>query len=72
VYDKDPNKHDTAKHLPELSYQDAVADNDIKVMDKAAMGLAMEQRMPLVVFDAMQADNILKVVQRQAVGTIIS
>jgi uridylate kinase len=49
-----------------------VSDDAIKVMDKAAMGLAMEQHMPLVVFNAMQADNILKVAQGQSVGTKIS
>ena len=71
VYDKDPNKFDDATLLRSLTYQTAVSDDDIKVMDKAAMGLAMEQHMPLVVFDAMQADNILKVVQQADVGTTI-
>lgn len=41
-------------------------------MDKAALGLAMEQKMPLVIFDAMKAGHILGVVSGQAIGTKIS
>jgi len=72
VYDKDPAKHDDAIKLDHVTYQQAVADNDIKVMDKAAMGLAMEHQLPIVVFDAMQEDNILKAVRGETAGTTIS
>lgn len=72
VYDKDPSKHDDAKKLTEVTYQQAVGDNAIKVMDKAAMGLAMEHAMPIVVFDALKTGNILKLVSGETVGTTIS
>lgn len=72
VYDKDPNKFEGARHLQKLTYQDAVADEAIKVMDKAALGLAMEQNMPVIVLDPMQEDNILKAVQGESVGSYIS
>lgn len=72
VYDKDPAQFDDAIKLDTVSFQEAVSDNAIMVMDKAALGLAMEQRKPLIVFDVMTADNLLKVVNRQPVGTIIS
>ncbi len=71
IYDKDPNKFKDAKKLAKLSYQQAVSDGAITVMDKAAMGLAMEHNMRVVVFDAMQPGNIAKVCHGQAVGTII-
>jgi uridylate kinase len=71
VYDCDPNKNKDAVLLSALSYQDAVASDDIKVMDKAAMGLAMEQHMPLVVFNALEGGNILKVASGEGVGTTI-
>ena len=48
------------------------ADKAIKVMDKAAIGLAMEQHMPVVVFDALTDDNILYAGQDKPVGTYIS
>jgi uridylate kinase len=72
VYDKDPAKHDDAKLFSTLSYQEAVSNDAIKVMDKAAMGLAMEQDMPLVVFNAMEPGSISKVVHGEPVGTTIS
>lgn len=71
VYDKDPMQHDDAKLLDKVSYSEAVRNEAIKVMDKAALGLAMEQRMPVVVLDALQPDNILKVAKGQSVGTYI-
>jgi uridylate kinase len=72
VYDKDPNKHDGATMLDTISFQQAVADNDIKVMDKAAMGLAMEHNLPIIVFDAMQEGNIALAASGQPAGTKIS
>jgi uridylate kinase len=72
VYDKDPNEHDGATMLDTISFQQAVADNDIKVMDKAAMGLAMEHKLPIIVFDAMQEGNIALAASGQPAGTKIS
>ncbi|GAC1392342.1 MAG: UMP kinase [Candidatus Saccharimonadales bacterium] len=71
VYDKDPHKYKDAKLLKEVSYQQAVEDSAIKVMDKAALGLAMEQKMSVVVFDAMVTDNIKRIVNGNLVGTLI-
>jgi uridylate kinase len=72
VYDKDPSTHDEAHKLDHVSFQQAVEDNAIKVMDKAAMGLALEQKMPLVVFDALKPGNLLAVCQGENVGTTIN
>jgi uridylate kinase len=71
VYDKDPAQHEGAVKLDEVSFQQAVEDGAIKVMDKAAMGLAMEQHMPVVIFDAMQPGHILSAASGESVGTII-
>jgi len=71
VYDKDPAQFPDAQKLDEVTFQQAVEDNSIRVMDKAAMGLAMEQHKPIVVFDAMKPDNFANVVAGQAVGTKI-
>ena len=72
VYDKDPMAHQDAVRFEKLSYDDAVRNEAIKVMDKAALGLAMEQNMPVVVLDALKADNILKVTKGEAIGTFIA
>jgi uridylate kinase len=71
VYDKDPAKFPEAHKIDHLTFQEAVANDSIKVMDKAALGLAMEHALPIVVFDALQADNILKVSSGEAAGTHI-
>lgn len=72
VYDKDPARFKNAKKLDHVSFKEAVDNMDIKVMDKAAMGLAMDNDMPIVVFEAMKAGNILKVVEGKPVGTTIN
>jgi uridylate kinase len=71
VYDKDPAEHEDAQRIRQLSFQDSVADSAIRVMDKAALGLAMEHELPIVVFDALTEGNILAVSQGEAVGTLI-
>lgn len=71
VYDKDPAKFSDAVKVGKMSFQQAVEDVAIKVMDKAALGLAMEHKLPIIVFDAMQSGNILKASQGEAVGTKI-
>ncbi len=71
VYDKDPATHKDATKLSDITYQQAVEDGAIKVMDKAAMGLAMEQNMPVIIFDALKDGNLLLAVRGEAVGTMI-
>ncbi len=72
VYDKDPAKFKDAKKFDQLDYQYAIEHGAIKVMDKAALGLAMEQGMPVIVFDPMEKGNIARVVAGELVGTKIS
>lgn len=72
VYDKDPNKHDDAVKFSQLTFQKAVEDKAIKVMDKAAIGLAMEQGMKVVVFNPMDENAIADVVAGKDIGTVIS
>ena len=72
VYDKDPAQFPDAQKLQKISFQQAVENPAIKVMDKAAMGLAMEHNLAIVVFDALQPDNILKATKRMSVGTLIN
>jgi uridylate kinase len=71
VYDKDPTKHEGAQKLTELTYQQAVEDGAIKVMDKAALGMALEHKLPLVIFNAETPGNILRAAQGQPVGSTV-
>jgi uridylate kinase len=72
VYDKDPAKFPDSKKLDKMSFQQAVEDGAIKIMDKAALGLAMEHNLSIIVFDALTPDNIVKAAAGESVGTVIS
>ena len=72
IYDKDPAKFPDAKRVASMTLQQAVADEQIKIMDKAALGMAMEHSLPIVVFDPLQQGNILRVAQGEAIGTTVS
>jgi len=71
VYDKDPNKFKGARRIKKLTHQNALESAAIKVMDKAALGLALEQNMPVMVFDAMKPDNLLHATKGKDIGTLI-
>jgi uridylate kinase len=72
VYDKDPAKHADATRYHTLTLQQAIADEQIKVMDRAALGLAMDYKLPIVIFDALQAGNILRAAMGdKATGTTV-
>jgi len=72
VYTKDPAKFPDADRLEKISFQEAVENEEISVMDKAALGLAMEHKMPVIVFDAMKEDNLLRASRSEKIGTKIS
>jgi uridylate kinase len=72
VYDKDPMKHDDAKRHEHLPLQSAVESRDIQIMDQAALGLAMEHGMHIIVFDALKPGNLLAVVEGKKIGTLIA
>jgi uridylate kinase len=71
VYDKDPALFPDAVKLDEVSYQQALENPDIKVMDKSAMGLAAEQGLSLVVFNLKEPDALIRIANGERVGTTI-
>ena len=71
VFDKDPSKFDDAKKLSSISYEEALANGEIGVMDKAALGLSMEHRAPVVVFELLKDGNIARAAADEQVGTRI-
>ena len=72
VYDKDPASHNDAVKLEFMTLQQAVENPNIKVMDKAALGLAAEQNMKITIFNLDTPDNFLKIVSGEKLGTLIS
>jgi uridylate kinase len=72
VYDKDPETNEDAVKFESLSFQQAVENPQIKIMDKAAMGLASEQNMPIIICKLEPTGNIARVANGEHVGTKIS
>lgn len=72
IYDRDPAKFPDARKYDSLTYQEALANPEIAVMDKAALGLVLETRTPLVVCELLADGNIARAIAGEPVGTTIS
>jgi len=71
VYDADPRKVPTAKRFDRLSYSDVLS-RDLKVMDGAAIALARDNGVPVIVFSIEEAGNLLKVLRGEGRATVIA
>jgi len=70
VYDADPEKHPGATRFDRIGYTELLA-NRLEALDATAVSLAMDNQMPIVVFDMTQPGNILRAVRGEAIGTRI-
>ena len=70
LYDSDPAIRKDAKFIRKIRYME-VLEKQLHVMDMTAISLAMDNELPLVVFDLTSKGNIKKVVCGEAVGTQI-
>jgi uridylate kinase len=70
VYSADPKKDSSAERYDRLSYLNVLA-RDLKVMDAAAISLARENNIPIVVFSIRQKGGLSSVVQGDGAFTII-
>ncbi|MEN8257702.1 MAG: UMP kinase [Thermodesulfobacteriota bacterium] len=71
VYDKDPLKYDDAVKFDQLTFTD-VLHRRLKVMDAAAISLAMDNHQKILVFDLSIPGNIKKAVCGKKIGTLIT
>jgi uridylate kinase len=69
VYDADPHRVAGAKRFERLSYHDVLA-RDLQVMDAAAVSLARENRIPILVFSIFEDGGFAEVVQGRGRFTI--
>ena len=72
VYSADPTTDPMAMKFDKLSYDEALKNPAITVMDKAAIGLATEQNIPVIICDLLQEGNIEKAVRGEKIGTLVS
>jgi uridylate kinase len=71
VYSADLKIDPTAVKYDKITYRD-VLNKDLKVMDATAISLCRENNIPLVVFAMNDAENMIKAVKGENVGTIVS
>jgi uridylate kinase len=71
VYDSDPAKNANAKRFDKLGYADVLA-RDLKVMDGAAIALARDNALPVIVFSIEEPGNLLKVLRGDGRATVIA
>ncbi len=71
IYTADPEKDPTATKYNTISFTDCIQKN-LKVMDMTAFTLCMENKLPIIVFDMNVAGNLLKIMQGEEVGTLVS
>ncbi len=71
VYDEDPEKNPDAKRFDHLTYIDAL-NRRLQVMDSTAISLCMDNKMPILVLNMWLTDTLIKAVNGESVGTIIS
>lgn len=67
VYDSDPRKNKDAIKYAEVSHHEVLT-KGLEVMDSTATALAMDNKIPIVVFDMMGKDHIVRVLKGEDVG----
>ncbi|MFH0778362.1 MAG: UMP kinase [Candidatus Eisenbacteria bacterium] len=70
VYTADPERDPAAVFLEKVSYLDVI-NKGLRVMDVTAISLCMDNRLPIVVFDASVCDNLRRAVQGEKIGTLV-
>jgi uridylate kinase len=71
VYDADPEVHPDAQRFSRIGYTDLLS-NRLQALDATAVSLAMDNQMPIVVFDLTVPGNITKAIAGERIGTLIS
>ena len=70
VYSADPRKDPDAKLLRSVSYQQ-VLEQDLRVMDTAAISLCRDNGIPIKVFKLMSPGNVCRVVCGEPIGSTV-
>jgi uridylate kinase len=71
VYDSDPKTNPDAMRYDRIGF-DKVLNDNLKVMDAAAVALCRENAIPIVVFNIREEGNLARVLAGDGVATIVS
>jgi uridylate kinase len=71
VYDSDPKMNPDAKRFKQLTCKQVLTDH-LRVMDMTAISMALECRIPILVFNMKKRGNIARAVDGEDIGTLIT
>ena len=71
IYNEDPNKNSDAFKFEKITFKEAIS-KGLKIMDTTAFTLSHENKLPIIVFDMNQEDNLLKVLNGENVVTLVN
>ncbi|MBK9793632.1 MAG: UMP kinase [Sphingobacteriales bacterium] len=71
IYTADPKKDPNATKYENISFDDILVKN-LRVMDQTAFALCKENNMPIIVFNIKERGNILRILQGEKIGTLVS
>lgn len=70
IYDSDPVLNKNATKFEKISYSDFLK-LQLKVMDATAVALCMERKIPIIVFNVYEKDNLKNAILGKKVGTLL-
>jgi uridylate kinase len=70
IYSSDPLRDPEARMIESAGYTEVLRDN-LRVMDAAAVALCRENGIPIIVFNLFKEGNLKRVLEGEALGTIV-
>ncbi len=71
IYDSDPNKNPNAVKYDQINYTEVLSKN-LKVMDAAAIALARDNNIPIIVYSITKNDGLMGILKGEGSFTIVN
>jgi uridylate kinase len=71
VYSADPEKNPHAVRYDDLTYEQVLRD-ELKVMDMTAIGMCLDNNLPILIFNFKKEGNIERAIDGELIGTWVS
>lgn len=70
IYDSDPEKNPDAIKYDKISFTKVIS-LGLNVMDMTAFTMCQENKLPIVVFDINEPENLMKIINGESIGTLV-
>jgi uridylate kinase len=71
IYSDDPVANPDAIKYPEITFKEVI-DKELKVMDMTGVTLCKENKLPIIVFNINEDENIVNLIDNKHIGTLVS